>query len=402
VLFRSLVFWSASFLRWAWKMLVDCFALTVATMVIQQIVLTSCDIVGLVMSVWMPRGPARSLRWCAYCLAVWSLVLAAQVPILLRVLPEQPVLLSWAQTALVSRFYRTLLHMLFGKHCSAGFLSSRTLQAHKNQGDFLYIRSTEDQECRRKRSQPALTKNSVFYILLIGYATSRFRELRKSGLWTLITCCCWVHIEMKRTRHCRGLSMIGVWKVLWEILPMPVHSGCEAVDGECELHQTCAVCLDSLCISSEAVAASSLGVLRRRRLALSSCRLCPSGAIAGLAGARSWGTDLYKSSFSGVAKLITVLPCGHRFHLGCIDDVIKTRFQCPTCRGSLGDVWADMSDEEHFSIKLGWCAVIGLWIGLWASSGRGFVFWPGHLAASAVAAAAAATELPTVVVGGGV
>mmetsp|Transcript_129289 Transcript_129289/g.322271 ORF Transcript_129289/g.322271 Transcript_129289/m.322271 type:complete len:417 (-) Transcript_129289:11-1261(-) len=371
------------------------FAIMVATVVVQQVVFMSCDAVWMVMRIRTLGWPVKSLKWCSLCLSVWFIMLVLQAPMLLCVLSEQPVLVAWSQTALLCKAYRAVLRAALGSVGGAGLLSARCQQAHARQAELVHMRGSSEH-----------TSNSaVFFALLLGgYVFTRFWDLVRSGCWTALTCAVLAQIQMQRMTSARTTSPLRLWKILWTITPEPVHCVYEgdaigsAVVEDCDKHEQCAVCLDNLCTTSDAVARGPLGVFRRRHPGLAMCRSRPALASASASAARRWGLSLYKGTFSSLARQVAELPCGHQFHLGCIDDVARTRLQCPTCRQSLGDTWADLTDGERFTIRVGWVAVIVLWsvlclVQYWNGQGTEPASFVNATDAVASAAAAAGAEL---------
>merc|ERR1711924_225202 len=148
---------------------------------------------------------------------------------------------------------------------------------------------------------------------------------------------------------------------------MPVHcTDVEHERGDDDNHDECAVCLDRLCMSSERL--SQISVSRRRcAVSLSAYRLRPK---ASLSAARMCGFEVCKESLIGIWGRMATLPCGHRFHTGCIHGVTEVRsavLQCPTCRHKLGDEWGDAQPEHKMLYKLGvgsigaFYCIVSLW-----------------------------------------
>lgn len=147
------------------------------------------------------------------------------------------------------------------------------------------------------------------------------------------------------------------WRLLWTVSPLPVHL---ADADQCEEHDDCAVCLDKLCTSTTAV--SLVAIARRRcRPALSACRLRPEASSAGFSAARTGGVEFCKDTLSGLWGRMATLPCGHKFHTGCMDSVALMRLQCPTCRRTLGDDWVNVQPEQKLVYRLGLGAIFGFY-----------------------------------------
>lgn len=290
------------------------------------------------------------------CFSSWALVLAVASPVLARVLLSNFVLKVWAQIAIVWALYCRVLRTALGSERCEKLLSARCQRARKNQADLVHIR----QESTKSTSRTL----PFFMVLMFAYLATHVTELKQDLWWGCATTLYHILIQLKLQR--KELSPLVCWRVLWTLAVEPVHA-----DGhDCEVHAVCAVCLDSLCTDVQAAADVSSSV-RSRRMMLSACRLRSVGCAPGLAGARAWGLGLYKTSFTGLARKIARLPCGHEFHLGCIEDVVHSTWKrfgkltCPTCRAAVGDTWKALSAEENSAITSGWVAVALCWTLLW-------------------------------------
>jgi len=349
------------------------FASMVATIVVQQVVFISCDAVWLLLRLRPRRWPPKSPQWWAFCIAAWMAVLAPQWPFVGHSMRELPVLLVWAQTAILSRAYRTAILCVLGGARAAATLSVRCQSAQRRQADLVQGRSGER----------TFSNGWAFGFFLFCYAHNAFEALHTAGRWTLLAGVYIIYLQFQRITKRRVASQLTYWKLLFTLTSQPVHACCadlcdagpsagaQAGAGEeCDQHGTCAVCLDSLCAPVEAVAEGRSAIWRRRRPAMSMCRRQPWTAAAGSSAYRAWGVQLCRRYFSGFTRATARLPCGHEFHLGCIDDVVKTRLQCPTCRGCFGDQWEGFAEEEYLCVRIG-CLVVALaWLALlWAGPG---------------------------------
>lgn len=211
----------------------------------------------------------------------------------------------------------------------------------------------------------------VFVVLLLSYLLTRSQELARTYLISALACTHLLLLQAHKVFWHKGSSQMDLWCLLWTLSYAPVHA--EDV-GECEVHASCAVCLESLCTSSASIAQSAVNICFNRGAAMSACRSWRRLAVAGLSVARSRGLSpcrgggLYEASggLPDSLQRLASLPCGHVFHLGCIDLVVKdlpsrpaheSSLQCPTCRGSFGSGWNEMHHEHRLSARLGTAAL---------------------------------------------
>lgn len=197
----------------------------------------------------------------------------------------------------------------------------------------------------------------LFGGFMMCYVATRVDVLVQTPLRSCIMSLYLLNRMIENMRHPMhdGLTFL---KLLGTVTPMPVM----LTDDECEgeEHDDCAVCLGKLCTSVNAV--SLVAAARQRcRPSLSMCRLReklrPHDACVDFSAMRMSGLDFCKQNLSGMWGRMTTLPCGHKFHAACIHDAAISKLQCPTCRGALGDDWADVPPEQKLLYKIGLCAI---------------------------------------------
>mmetsp|Transcript_25209 Transcript_25209/g.53571 ORF Transcript_25209/g.53571 Transcript_25209/m.53571 type:complete len:446 (+) Transcript_25209:159-1496(+) len=349
---------------WVYRRSIDFFAVTIAIMVVQHIVIVSCDMTQLFLSNLDARFQLAPRRRLSCCVAAWCFTLCLLAPIVFPILSVRPVLLSWCLTVLVVHAYRNLLRLGLGQPGADRMLSMRQLRSYRLQVDLSEYR--KDQSA----SSSAL-KNWLFYMMLLGYLQATKRQMERHQLLTAATFLCLLYALYLRNFR-RPMPNVGCWRLLWDIHAAPIHvsaghcheSGClseeDATDnsGDCDEHSQCAICLDNLCRHQSALHASAWSLATRRRPMLSASRL---GHIA-TSATRSWGSSLYKSLNTGPSTYVAELPCRHRFHLGCIDDAARAKLQCPTCRSPLGQTWHEMTPSERATLRTGGMVVSSLWV----------------------------------------
>jgi len=343
------------------------FALMVTTVVVVQLVLLLLDLVWAVTKMARLTWPAKSWAWMTFCFMVWFGILGSCICIAKHFVETPLVLVAWAQGSLLNRCYASITGILMGPQAQSELLSYRCQRAYTQQHELLQV---------TERNSPKKKWRNCLCIcaLMTVYIATRLEDFQRAGWWNLLLFFSVLRLHVHSYWSKDRRSLREVWTYLWSISPEPVHAGFVLSDGtldddyggsydtcrdECSAHEVCAVCLESLCSDIVAVGNASLSILRRRHSALSIQRWRPRASLVGLSAMRAWGSQSYKGSLTGLARRISELPCGHKFHLGCIDDVVQhggRRLQCPTCRSTLGNAWEDFTEKERLSMYLGWAA----------------------------------------------
>jgi len=325
-----------------------CFAVQLLVVVVHGILFLSCDLVEMLVWFCIPkRWQVGSSHWNVACLSIWLLVLAIASPLLFELL-KQPLVILWSQAGLAVLVHRQIVQGDV-EDISGGLLSTKLYKRFRRQRHLSALRMGND-------NRKSLLTGITFGGFLTCYVLTRVDVLVQTPLRSVVMSMYLLNRMINIARSPELDNPIAFWKLLGTVSPMPVH----LTDDECEEHDECAVCLSKLCIS---VGALSLVAAARQRCrpALSACRLRPRGSCAGLSAMRTGGLEFCKETLSGMWGRMMTLPCGHRFHAGCMDSVAIIKLQCPTCRGTLGDDWLDVQPEQKLLYKLGLGAIFAFY-----------------------------------------
>lgn len=200
-----------------------------------------------------------------------------------------------------------------------------------------------------------------FIVLLVCYMASRMNALTQAPLWTCMMCIFLCH-RLATFLRAPENDPIAFLKLLGTLSPPPMHSDVDAC-FECSAdHPECAVCLGTICASTAAQTLQTATQLHRRTGSSSIGRVRSRPALLGLSLMRNQGLATNKESLVGFWGNATTLPCGHKFHAGCIHDAAVAKLQCPTCRGRLVDVWIDMGPGQKLIYKFGFGGFLTLYV----------------------------------------
>ncbi|CAE8587707.1 unnamed protein product, partial [Polarella glacialis] len=276
-------------------------------------------------------------RWCLASLFVWMHTSLACRLLFGALLPREPSVMGfaqhWGQAALALIVYLCGSQLLLGSRRSSSMLCSRMLRMAKEQlektsslklflaSGSICVSGTASIILFSSDSQLA-TWGAVFKLPALLPLAMLARELAFRRWFPRPTC----------------------------VVSYPAIHSCSSQRGRpCLWHGRCAICLDSLCVSSDERAASSL-VAGQRLQGLAVCRQLPQAASASIAAARC--------NLQGVYTVVT-LKCGHRFHARCWDLAGEhlAGEQCPLCRAQRdsGEQAVEVSDWEFLHVLLGMC-----------------------------------------------
>lgn len=324
------------------------FAVQLLVVVVHGILFLSCDLVEMLVWFFVPKPwQVGSSHWIIACLSIWLLVLAIASPLLFELL-KQPLVILWSQAGLAVLVHRQIVQG-DAEDMSGGLLSTKLYNRFRRQRHLSAIRVGNN-------NRKSLLTGVTFGGFLTCYVFTRVDVLVETPLRSIIMSMYLLNRMINIARSPELDNPISFWQLLGTVSPMPVHLN----DDECEEHDECAVCLSKLCTS--VVAESLVRAARLRcRPALSACRLRHRASCAGLSAMRTGGLEFCKETLSGMWGRMMTLPCGHKFHAGCMDSVALVKLQCPTCRRALGDDWLDVQPEQKLLYKLGLGAIFAFY-----------------------------------------
>jgi hypothetical protein len=327
-----------------------CFAVQLLVVVVHGILFLSCDLVEMLVWLCVPkRWQVGSMPWIISCLVVWLLVLASASPLLFELL-KQPLVILWSQAGLAVLVHRQIVQGDTEADSSSGLLSTKLYKRFRRQRHLSALRVGNG----RAHFWTGITFGSF----LTCYVITRVNVLVQTPLRSIIMSVYLLNRMINIVRTPDLDDPIVSWKFLGTVTPVPVLLSDEECEGD--EHDECAVCLSKLCTS---VGAMSLVSAARRRCgpSFSATRLRHRASCAGLSAMRTPGLEFCKETLTGMWGRMTTLPCGHKFHAGCIDSVASIKLQCPTCRGTLGDDWLGVQPEQKLLYKLGLAAIFAFY-----------------------------------------
>lgn len=335
------------------------FAVQLLVVVMHGVLFLTCDLVAFMVSRLVPPQWSGSSTWQVCCLSIWLLVLAVlsgpydlcKVPICSPIcgqslsgwsvglweLLRQPLVIFWSQAGLAVSVHR----LIIGDSDIGG---SNVLLSTK-----LYRRFKRNRNAMNRQGSKSILSGIAFGGLLACYLSTRLEELRQTPWRSTIMGVYLVNKMSIVFGSSDANNPMTCWKAVCQIAPVPVYSTPDEQDDDCG---ECAICLDPLCTSTHALTAISLS-RQRCRPSLSACRLRPRASMTGLSALRTGSVQFCKETLSGIWGRMATLPCGHKFHTGCLDGVISTKLQCPICRGMITDDNDDLERDQRILYKIG-------------------------------------------------
>merc|ERR1719326_918308 len=191
------------------------FAAQLLVVVVHGFLFLSCDIVELLVSLFIPQRWLGSLRWNVGCFGIWLLVLGSVSPLLCQLL-KQPLVILWSQAGLAVSIHRYLVRG-DGDGSSEGedvWLSTKLYKRFNRQRTLSCM--------HHRHGAKGLYQSLTFGGLLLCYVTTRVHELMQTPLRSAIMSVYMVRRLISLVRTSSADSPIVLWKLLGTVSPLPV------------------------------------------------------------------------------------------------------------------------------------------------------------------------------------
>mmetsp|Transcript_50115 Transcript_50115/g.92492 ORF Transcript_50115/g.92492 Transcript_50115/m.92492 type:complete len:385 (+) Transcript_50115:57-1211(+) len=304
------------------------------------------DLVCWIMKIVRRRHPGDDLRWWSQAFTVWLLLLYPQAGFWYHLLASPPLAVCTARLQLFFAAHAMLVRFFFSDARRRELVGDQVL---------LYLTQPYEEDMHLKSAWREL----VFWFCVdMAVIYKEWHDLVDYVPYSLhgAPCLPVLLIAWQSWVYGRNFSKLfsgqGMNPTPWTISSRPF---CQLAspDVDCQIHDTCRICLDNLCWRGATVTTPLIDEAPEYALSVCRARHRPRSASPGISACRKAPTSSEMPELQTPAAVgqLATLRCGHTFHVECISAWRKKgglSASCPACRASLIESTIDGKDVRLF------------------------------------------------------